>query len=52
MATPKQRPRERVELTVESADVADEVVLAFRRDGELHELATLEPPAKLTLERS
>lgn len=30
----------------------DELVLAFRRDGELHELATAPPPATLVLYRN
>lgn len=36
---------------LEIEDGVDEVILAYRKDGELYELATLEPPAKGTISR-
>lgn len=38
-----------VHLELFEADDVDEVVLAFRAEGDLHELATLEPPVRGSL---
>lgn len=51
MPTQREQPGERVELAVDAPEVASEVVLAYRRDGELHELASMEPPARVVLRR-
>jgi hypothetical protein len=40
-----------VYLCVDESDDVDALVLAFRKDGELYELAELPPGAKGTLER-
>lgn len=40
-----------VRLEVKSADDIDEVVIGFRKDGELLELASLDVPAEATLEK-
>lgn len=46
-----QTEPEYVHLEVRAADDIDEVVLGFRKDGELLELASLSAPVEATLEK-
>ena len=39
------------ELDLGSAEDIEEVVIAFRQDGELYELASIEPPVEARIER-
>jgi len=39
------------ELDLDSAEDIEEVVIAFRQDGELYELASIEPPVEARIER-
>jgi hypothetical protein len=40
-----------IRLEVSESSSIDEVVLGFRRDGQFHELASLSPPVKATLDK-
>ena len=40
-----------IRLTVDDGTAIAGVVLAFRKDGELHELTELEPPVEATLRK-
>jgi hypothetical protein len=40
-----------VRLEVGDDSDIEAVVVAFRKDGELHELVSMEPPARCTIER-
>ena len=39
------------ELNLGAAEDIEEVVIAFRKDGELYELASIEPPVEARIER-
>lgn len=51
MARDVQLGGDRVELELSDESERFEVVLAYRLDGELYELAAMEPPLLATLER-